>query len=325
MAYFSPAKTLIMRSLMMALTLLTTLVAGAQKYEDKMDHNFKPATLNARYYVVTEKTDSGWHRKAWYLPELGMAMDGRFADKECTIPIGEHIWFHTNKELRSVGSYVGGKKEGTWVEFHDNGVLRDSATYHAGNVRGVRFKWYNDGAISDSIRFDDAGNGVEVGWYKDGEPRVGGYWTNDTLKRGRWQYYHRNGKIKATEDYQGGKKVNVACYDSTGRQLADCAEKEATFPGSEEGWRRFLERNLDASVPVRKGAPLGYYSVRVQFMVNTDGTLSDVKALTNLGYGTEEEVLRMFKKSPKWIPAMQFGQPVRAYRIQPVTFVVQQR
>ena len=83
LAYFSPAKTLIMRSLMMALTLLTTLVAGAQKYEDKMDHNFKPATLNARYYVVTEKTDSGWHRKAWYLPELGMAMDGRFADKEC--------------------------------------------------------------------------------------------------------------------------------------------------------------------------------------------------------------------------------------------------
>lgn len=44
--------------------------------------------------------------------------------------------------------------------------------------------------------------------------------------------------------------------------------------------------------------------------------------LTKYGYGMEQEVIRILKRSPKWIPAKQFGRAVSAYRIQPVTFQV---
>ncbi len=37
----------------------------------------------------------------------------------------------------------------------------------------------------------------------------------------------------------------------------------------------------------------------------------------------EAEVVRMLKKSPKWSPAIQNGKPVKAYRKQPVTFVIE--
>jgi periplasmic protein TonB len=38
----------------------------------------------------------------------------------------------------------------------------------------------------------------------------------------------------------------------------------------------------------------------------------------------EAEVIRMIKRSPKWIPAQQEGRFVNAYRQQPVTFVVEE-
>jgi len=99
-------------------------------------------------------------------------------------------------------------------------------------------------------------------------------------------------------------------------------EKEAGYPGGEEKWKRFLERNLNANVPVKNGAPVGIYSVYVQFIVNKDGSVSDMKALTALGYGMENEVIRILSKAPAWEPATIDGRPVRAYRKQPVTFQV---
>lgn len=99
-------------------------------------------------------------------------------------------------------------------------------------------------------------------------------------------------------------------------------EVEASFKGGEKEWKRFLERNLEANVPVDNGAPEGTYTVVVQFIVNKEGKISDVKSLTSHGHGMEEEAMRVIKKGPDWIPAIQNGRNVKAYRKQPITFVV---
>ena len=65
--------------------------------------------------------------------------------------------------------------------------------------------------------------------------------------------------------------------------------------------------------------------VMVQFVVDKEGRVTDIKPLTKFGFGMEEEVIRILKKSPPWIPAIQFGRSVKAYRKQPVTFVVARR
>ena len=97
---------------------------------------------------------------------------------------------------------------------------------------------------------------------------------------------------------------------------------EATFSGGEAAWRKYLEQNLDPNVPVENGAPIGIYTVVVQFIVDKTGALSDIKTLTNFGYGMEQEVMRIMKKSPMWSPASQNNRTVKAYRKQPVTFVI---
>ncbi|MDP4264084.1 MAG: energy transducer TonB [Bacteroidota bacterium] len=109
-----------------------------------------------------------------------------------------------------------------------------------------------------------------------------------------------------------------------GAKIFERVEYEATFPGDEEGWRKYLEKNLNAGVPVDNGAPVGKYTVYVQFVVDSTGNVSDVKALTGWGYGMEKEVIGLIKKSGRWNPAMMNGKPVNAWRKQPVTFVVEQ-
>jgi protein TonB len=61
----------------------------------------------------------------------------------------------------------------------------------------------------------------------------------------------------------------------------------------------------------------------IQFVVDLEGKVSDIKPLTNFGYGMEEEAMRVIRRATKWEPAIQNGHPVKAYRKQPVTFVIE--
>ena len=111
--------------------------------------------------------------------------------------------------------------------------------------------------------------------------------------------------------------------DSVDESIFEKVEIEASFPGGDEAWIKFLQSHLDPTVPTRMRAPKGKYTVWIQFIVDKDGKILDFKTLTTNGYGMEKEVIRILKKSPKWKPAMQDGRTVKAYRKQPVTFVVE--
>ena len=99
---------------------------------------------------------------------------------------------------------------------------------------------------------------------------------------------------------------------------------EASFPGGEAAWKKFLEKNLRGDVATENGAPAGIYTVLVQFIVDKERNLSDIKPLTNWGYGMEKEVLRLIAISPKWSPASRNGRALKAYRKQPVTFMIEE-
>ena len=119
-----------------------------------------------------------------------------------------------------------------------------------------------------------------------------------------------------------GKQVIEEKKDDDEHKVFEKVEVEASFKGGEREWRKYLERNLDANTPVENGAPEGSYTVVVQFIVDKEGKISDVKALTNLGYGMEDEATKIIRKGPNWVPAVQNGRNVKAYRKQPITFIV---
>jgi hypothetical protein len=309
--------------LLSAVMLFQSSLLSAQKLEQGFDYSFKPTTFSPFYYVVTERKDTGWYRQAWYLSHKSIAMEGWYKDEKCNIPHGIVSWYHTTKFLKSTGLYQDGKKEGAWLEYDEEGRLTDSSNFKAGRLRGVRLQWHTNGMLADSLEFDSAGNGVEVRWWDDGAISSAGYWTADTLKKGRWKYYHRNGTLMATDDYKDGKLVNYACFDNAGAALdtALCREKAAEL--EKNVYKRFLEKNIKLDDVVKAGLPSGTYTVMVRFMVDKDGTVTDVKPLTNYGYGLERMVSDVIKRSPRWVPGRVHGLTVNSYFTQPVTLSVQ--
>lgn len=127
--------------------------------------------------------------------------------------------------------------------------------------------------------------------------------------------------IAAPVEIDQGKQI-IEEKKEEDNQIFEKVEIEASFKGGEGAWKKYLERNLNPNAPVDNGAPEGTYTVYVQFVVSKDGSISDVKALTNHGYGMEAEAVKVIKKGPAWVPAVQNGRSVNAYRKQPITFQV---
>lgn len=119
-----------------------------------------------------------------------------------------------------------------------------------------------------------------------------------------------------------GKGVVEVKKEEDENKVFEKVEVEAKFKGGEAAWRRYLEKSLNPNTPVDNGAPEGTYTVWVQFIVDKAGVISDVKALSSHGYGMEEEAMKVIRKGPAWEPAIQNGRQVKAYRKQPITFVV---
>lgn len=115
----------------------------------------------------------------------------------------------------------------------------------------------------------------------------------------------------------------IVATDTTNKVFSK-VEKVASFPGGLPGWREYLINNLNADVPVKNGAPAGKYTILVQFKVCTDGSLCDIEAINNPGFGLTDEAIRVIKESGNWVPAEQFGRKVKSYYKQPISFMVEE-
>lgn len=116
-----------------------------------------------------------------------------------------------------------------------------------------------------------------------------------------------------------GKKIIEEKKVDADDLIHTTVDVEAGLP---EKWHQYLERNCNGQVASENNAPEGRYGVIVQFVVDKEGNISEATALTNYGYGMEEEAIRAIKKGPKWRPAISGGYPVKAYRKQQITFEV---
>ncbi len=65
--------------------------------------------------------------------------------------------------------------------------------------------------------------------------------------------------------------------------------------------------------------------VFVQFVVEKDGSLTDVQVVKGIGFGCDEEAVRVINTAPNWAPGKQRGKPVRVRMILPIHFKLVQR
>jgi beta-lactamase regulating signal transducer with metallopeptidase domain len=118
---------------------------------------------------------------------------------------------------------------------------------------------------------------------------------------------------------------NAVVSDAATDEITEFADSvEAKFTGGLEAWKKYLMENLHSDVPAKKGAPQGRYSVTVSFLISKDGSVSEVKAIKDPGFGTGAEAVRVIKESNgKWDPATIAGKPVSYRQKQVITFLIQ--
>ncbi len=100
-------------------------------------------------------------------------------------------------------------------------------------------------------------------------------------------------------------------------------EVSPQFTGGEDAWRKYLIKNLKAGTPVEEGWKAGKYTVIVQFIVQLDGSVSDVITTNYKRSKTAQHCIDIIKDAPKWEPAIQNGRKVNAYKKQPITFLIE--
>ncbi|WP_400193530.1 energy transducer TonB [Hymenobacter sp. B81] len=95
-------------------------------------------------------------------------------------------------------------------------------------------------------------------------------------------------------------------------------EQPARPVGGVEKFFEWVQQNQHYPALARQRKIQG--KVMMEFMIEKDGSLTNIKPVKRLGSGLDEEAIRLIKASPKWEPARYQGQPVRQKMVLPILF-----
>lgn len=98
-------------------------------------------------------------------------------------------------------------------------------------------------------------------------------------------------------------------------QLA-ALESYPEFPGGIKAFYEFVAKNYRVPFNFR-----GSGKILTEFVVEKDGSLSNIKVIKHPGKATAKEAIKVLKKSPKWSPGIQNGKPVRTHYSLPISIL----
>ncbi|MBP6411705.1 MAG: DUF2059 domain-containing protein [Pseudarcicella sp.] len=117
------------------------------------------------------------------------------------------------------------------------------------------------------------------------------------------------GKYKDAGSVQDPRNISDnTIYNTAG------VEVKPEFPGGMDQFYKFVAENFKTP-KVEKLAGKIY----VTFVIEIDGSITGMKVLRDIGYGTGEEAIRVLKLSPKWLPGQQNGKTVRCTYSLPIS------
>jgi serine/threonine-protein kinase len=104
-------------------------------------------------------------------------------------------------------------------------------------------------------------------------------------------------------------------------QIFMIVESMPEFPGGEPNLYKYLAENIKYPQMANESGIQG--GVFVTFVVERDGSVTDVRVLRGIGGGCDEEAIRVVKNMPKWTPGKQLGKSVRVQYNLPLKFTLQ--
>lgn len=113
-------------------------------------------------------------------------------------------------------------------------------------------------------------------------------------------------------------KVTVQTGEVNGETIFTVVEKSPEYPGGIQEMFKFLGENIKYPEAAVKAHVSG--KVFVNFVVTSEGEIKDITILKGLGFGADQESVRVVSKMPRWKPGMQDGKPVNVRYNLPIAF-----
>ncbi len=319
-----------MKLLLLAFLLLSVCFVNAQYQNDTLtifyNHKKEIITKGQPSYVgVAWKEGEKWHKQDFYYPELKLKEDGFYADKDFKIKDGSFTSFHYSGMMSDSCFYSDKKRKGAEITWDEEGNQRSLMHWHNDLPVDTAIWWNAKGAISGIQITDSFGNGLYQQLLDDGKTIRSTGRLLSGKRTGKWIFKDADNILSTEAIYLADSAISVLCYNEKGelekKNKACVLEKPAEFSGGANGWRRFLEKNLQYPEYAQEKGITG--TVRVQFIVSKTGELSEFKIVSSPHESLSNEVLRLMKTGPNWEPALQYNRPVVYRQIQSITFQLQ--
>lgn len=217
------------------------------------------------------------------------------------------------------GEIMGNERVGMWY-YYDQGtdIVIDKEQYEHGKLSGSTFGYYSDGSKRYKGKYKE---NIRVGDWDFFYKGSGAQWirlhydANGNIT-GELLIYFENGELKRREVHDNGRLVEYKCYGSWGQDTVYTPfEAKAKFDGEVS---TFIGKELKYPTISRMQGVEG--KVKVEFVVNKDGSISGATIVEGLNSECDEEALRIVNAMPKWIPAHTDGQPFRSTVSVPIVF-----
>ena len=135
----------------------------------------------------------------------------------------------------------------------------------------------------------------------------------------------KNQQVSTSDSYSDLNNIVITGFVPKKEEVSDqtvynfvSISTPPNYPGGMYKFYEYLGKNIKYPIMAADNEVEG--NVFVSFVVEKDGSLTDIKVDRKLGYGTDEEALRVLKLSKRWNPGMQNGRPVRVKYNIPIKF-----
>ena len=130
-----------------------------------------------------------------------------------------------------------------------------------------------------------------------------------------------NAEVEQNEVIEEYVPVEIEDEEVVEQEIFKIVEEMPAFPGGEAKLMEYVAKNVKYPQIARETGIQG--RVFVNFVVEPDGSVSNVTVLRGIGGGCDEEAMRVVKNMPKWKPGKQRGKAVRVSYMLPVNFKLQ--
>ena len=113
---------------------------------------------------------------------------------------------------------------------------------------------------------------------------------------------------------------DVEIVEEVAEEIFQFVEQAPEPVGGLKAFYAYIAKHLEYPAPARRARVEG--KVYAQFVVRKDGSITDVKILKGIGFGCDEEAVKVLESAPKWNPGKQRGVPVNVHMSIPIVFML---